>query len=165
MVFGSVLVYSQKDKLSVTTWCPEVFGFVWGIVLANFKTSFLVWAKEKWWNLCIVSCLTAGLLGVLYLKYKPVVFMGDYVLKIALGLAIILFMLFINIRISVGNRISLFLGKISYEVYLLHGIVFSLISFLMPEINSGWFVLVSIVATVILSWIVNKFSSSVIKRL
>lgn len=96
----------------------------------------------------------AVLLGVTYLKYKPVEFLGDYLLKVTLGMAILLFMLSLNSRISIGNKVSGFLGNISYEIFLLHGMAFSLISWAAAELDSGRFILVSITITVLLSvWI------------
>lgn len=101
---GSITVYCLKDRMTVTTWCPEVFGFIWGILLA------------------------------------------------------------LNVSIALGNKVSLFLGRISYEVYLIHGAVFGLMATFMPGINSGLFISLSIVITVALSWVVNLMSRPVIKK-
>lgn len=134
------------------------FGFVWGILLFKFKDSFVKWMQNKWFAKCLILCVTAGLLGISYLKLKPVVFYGDYLLKILLGISITVFMLAVNTHVCIGNRVSNFLGSISYEVYLLHGTVFGLINFIMPSIESGLFILFSIVITVVLSKLIQIFS-------
>lgn len=103
-------------------------------------------------------CLTAGVLGITYIKLKTIVFFGDYLLKIALGIAIILFILLLNTKISIGNKVSGFLGNISYEVYLLHHTVFGFIAAFEPTLISGFFIALSIVITVISSIIVHIFS-------
>ena len=90
-------------------------------------------------------------MGLCYLKFKPVVFWGDYLLKIVLGLFLLAFLLFVNTKINFGNKLSAFLGRISFEVYLTHGLVFRILDNLMPGVNSGVFILMSLLITVILS--------------
>ena len=161
---GSITVYCLKDRMTVTTWCPEVFGFIWGILLADYREWFVRTIKRKWLLINLVLCLLSGILGLSYLRFKSVLILGDYLLKIMLGLAIILFILALNVSIALGNKVSLFLGRISYEVYLIHGAVFGLMATFMPGINSGLFISLSIVITVALSWVVNLMSRPVIKK-
>lgn len=161
---GSITVYCLKDRMTVTTWCPEVFGFIWGILLADYREWFVRTIKRKWLLISLVLCLLSGILGLSYLRFKSVLILGDYLLKIMLGLAIILFILALNVSIALGNKVSLFLGRISYEVYLIHGAVFGLMATFMPGINSGLFISLSIVITVALSWVVNLMSRPVIKK-
>lgn len=73
------------------------------------------------------------LIGFLYLKCKGVPFFGDYLLKILLGMALVMLMLVVDSLLSLGSRLNAILGSISYEVYLVHGTVFSLVS----EITGG----------------------------
>lgn len=101
-------------------------------------------------------CAIAGAIGLSYLKLKTVVFWGDYILKIFLGLLIMLFLLAINTSVNIGNRVSTFLGAISYEVYLLHGMVFGLIDTMLPRLESGEFIVLSIVITVVLSTVTER---------
>lgn len=107
--------------------------------------------------------MIAGIAGVAYLKFKPVAFFGDYLLKILLGVLIITFMLAVNCRIAIGNKVCLFLGSISYEVYLIHGSVFGLLAFLTPEVSSGVFIDLSIVITVGVAWVVRTLGTQAIK--
>lgn len=94
---------------------------------------------------------------------KTVILFGDYLLKIVLGTAIIGFILLLNTKISIGNEINRFLGKISFEIYLLHGISFGFVALLFPSIKSGMFVLISICMTVIISWFVHNISQILVK--
>lgn len=158
VILFSLIVYVCKHWIERTTWCTEVFGFVWGVMLFKFKDSFVRWMQSKWFAKCLILCMIAGLLGISYLKLKPVVFYGDYLLKILLGISITVFMLAVNTHLSIGNRVSNFLGSISYEVYMLHGTVFGLVNFIMPSIESGLFILFSIIITVALSKLIQIFS-------
>ena len=93
----------------------------------------------------------SGILGLSYLKFKPVVFWGDYLLKIILGIAITAFIFEGISKLKVGNKANSFLGGISYEVYILHRSVFVLIGFLFATIQSGVFIITSILATIMLA--------------
>ena len=159
----SVAIYVLRSYISGTTWCPEVFGFVWGIVFFHIKNRFAEWMGKKWFLKCIALCVIAGMVGVVYLKLKPMIFFGDYILKILLGVLIIAFMLAVNSHVAIGNKVSLFLGSISYEVYLLHGIVFGLIAFFTPEISSGVFIGLSIVITAGVAGAVRVLAIRIVK--
>ena len=163
VIFFSITVYVCKGWINQTTWCPEVFGFVWGILFKRTKDEFTNWINRAWGMKCAMLFVIVGLLGVAYLKLKPVVFFGDYLLKTLLGLAIITFMLALNSHIKLGNRVNQFLGGISFEVYLLHGIVFGLIIYLMAETSSGVFIVSGILVTIVLSVIVHKVNRLCLK--
>ena len=108
VIIFSLTVYLCKRWIPGVTWCSEVYGFVWGIILFEFKDSFIFWIRRNWVKKCMLLCALAGIIGVSYLKFKFVVFFGDYLLKILLGLVIIIFLLSMNVRISIGNRINTF---------------------------------------------------------
>jgi len=161
IIFSSLFVYLIPNK-NFTTWCPEVYGFVFGIMLFHFKEKFISIVNNPWLIKCIFFCMLSGATGLLYLKFKYVIFFGDYVLKVFLGLLIICFMLSINRKIDMGNKVSLFLGQISYEIYLLHGCVFGLVAYLFPELESGIYICLCIVITIIVAYIVNIIARFVI---
>lgn len=158
----SVLIYCCKSKIVQTTWCPEVFGFAWGVLLAKKKGYFVKWMQRHWALKCVAFFMIAGVLGIAYLKFKPVIFWGDYFLKVLLGAAIIIFMLALNTRIEIGNKISWFLGGVSYEIYLLHGTVFAMISYFVPGMESGIFILASMVVTIGVSSITHRLSNEIL---
>jgi len=138
-----------------STWWTEVMGFVWGTLLYANYGKIKVCFQRHWWLSTVVSCLLSLTLGLLYLQSKTIVFWGDYVLKILLGLAILCFILSLNSRFRIGNRISAFLGDISFEVYLIHSPVFRLIGMIAPGLSSGWFILAAISLTVCLAAMIH----------
>ena len=158
----SLVVYFYNDYLPFG-WHVESFGFAYGILLALFKEKFKQLANKGWLVKCAVACVISLALGIAYLKFKVIVFLGDYIVKALLGLAILLFMLLLNTRVSIGNPVIRFIGKISYEVYLIHDVVFIALAAISPNMNSGLFVLSSIVLAVLLSVAVNKLSGAVLK--
>ena len=163
----SLLLYFLQQKAIITTtiWPTEIYGFVWGLLLAAHYDRFGAFGNKKWVLKVIISCCVALLLGVLYLKFKPVVFFGEYCLKIVLGLAIVAFILILNTRISIGNKIISFFGNISFEVYLVHGSVMTLLSELLGEISSGLFIFLSILVTIGIAYVLHLLSQLLLKQL
>lgn len=161
VIMYSVLIYTLKacGVIENTTWCTEIYGFVWGIILFYIKDKIIVFCRNSWMIKGTMLCLAAGVVGIAYLKVKTTPFLGDYVLKIILGLVIISFMLLLNTRINIGNKVSAYLGNISFEIYLLHHTVFGFVSILIPDLLSGYFIMLSIFGTVTLSIVAHKCSN------
>lgn len=106
------------------------------------------------------------ILGVSYLKFKMVYFGVAYLLKIVLGFALLLLLFTATSNRRFGDVISNWLGGISYEVYLSHGMVLSFASFLLPlELNSGTYILISVIAALVLSTGVHAIDKTIVKRL
>ena len=156
----SLAVYRMKPE--TTTWCPEVLGFAWGILLSCRMDSFRGWLSRGWAAKSSALCLFAACLGIAYLRWKEIPFFGDYVLKIALGMAILSFLLALNTKISIGNPVSRTLGAVSFEVYLLYGGVFFALESAFPELNSGLFILMSLLLTIALSLVAQRAGARIL---
>lgn len=163
VIAGSAIMYfvAANGYYQRPTWAPECYGFVWGIILSGINKEFRTYFVEKWKIKWGVSAVVALVLGVAFLKFKPVPFVGSYLLKIALGLAISLFVLVSNVRINYGNKVNMFLGKISFEVYLIHTVVFELLENKISWLSSGVFILLSIILTVIMAVIVHWITEKI----
>ena len=146
-------------------WWVERLGFMYGVLLAANYNKINKWIHRSWIKKTIATMIVAGILGVAYLSFKRVPFWGDYLLKIILGIAITAFMLETVSSLRVGNKVNKFLGNISYEVYLLHGIVFGVLNLIGIKFNSGVFIVGSILFTVLVSIGLQKVSKVLIKRL
>ena len=149
-------------KPETTTWCPEVLGFAWGILLSCRMDRFRGRLSRGWAAKSSALCLLAACLGIAYLRWKEIPFFGDYVLKIALGMAILSFLLALNTKISIGNPVSRTLGAVSFEVYLLHGGVFFALESAFPELNSGVFILMSLLLTIALSLVAQRAGARIL---
>ena len=164
IIMMSLFIYWIKLKgiINGTTWCTEVFGFIWGLILANYKNKIINFLNKDWSiKLTIIVCLSC-ILGVGYLKLKTILFLGDYILKILLGITIIFFLLIINVRFTFGNRISEFLGKISYEVYLTQWVVIPLINIFKIK-NSGIYILIVLFVTVVIAFFIYNVDAMILK--
>jgi peptidoglycan/LPS O-acetylase OafA/YrhL len=163
-----VIVISRVDRLTpfkiTSIWIVEPLGFAYGIIAANHGDEIKRWMGDRWGSKSVGLMVLSGVLGVAYLKFKPVAFAGDYLLKIALGLAITAFIFTVLCRVRVGNRVNRFLGSISYEVYLMHHAVFALLMLINPSgMNSGAFVVASVIVTVAFAWILKAVCGPLIR--
>lgn len=162
VVVFSLAIYFARENL-LFGWPVESMGFLYGILLAECKAWFESRACRKTFVKIAAAAILSAVFGILYLKYKHIFFAGEYLVKLALGVAILLLMLLLNTKFSVGNPVSRFLGSISYEVYLSHNAVFILLAALPVKLASGVFVTLSLVFTVAVSYVVKLCGSSIIK--
>lgn len=146
-------------------WPTESFGFLYGALLFKYKSGFEQFAAKKWGRKCFAACVLALVGGICYISLKHWAFFGDYLLKILLGMLILLFVLLWNAKISIGNAAGRFLGSISYEVYLLHSVVFGMLEALPVAWDSGFFVAASILVTILLSAAVHSASGFIFGKL
>ncbi len=165
IILFSTTMFLVGDDIGFTTWTTEIYGFIWGILLINNKHRFVEYALEKWSIKTAISCLIAAVFGVMYLKLKPIYFIGSYVLKIALGIAILTFVLVLTSRIYFGNKIVLYIGGISYEVFLCYGIAIKVMETLMPGIQSGMFIALVMIFTIAVATIVHYFANLIYYKL
>lgn len=166
IVWGSFVMFvlNKYGIISTTVWSTECIGFIWGIILASNRDRFVNYFSRKWELKWGISAVVALSLGGLYLMYKYVPYLGNYHLKIILGLAILLFVLIANIRIEFGNILNHFLGTISLEIYIVHGFVFSTLETLMEWKSSGMFIFCSIVLTIIVAWFIHLTSDLLLHK-
>ena len=113
-----------------------------------------------------ILLLLGGLLGVSYLKFKFVYFWGAYLLKIVLGFTLLLLLFTATSNRRFGDKVSDWLGSISYEVYLSHGMVLGIMVLLLPnDFNSGLFLFLAISATLLLSTCVHAIGKPIVNNL
>lgn len=68
----------------------------------------------------IILFLLSALLGILYMKYKHVFFLGGWLLRVVLAVVLLLLFSACTMNISFEGRLVQLLGNISYEFYLGH---------------------------------------------
>lgn len=140
-----------------TMWCIERIGLIWGLLTFVFFAPVKKWmGKSTMLKLCLFGILSL-ILGLLYVKgYKNVFFWGDYLLKISLGLSLIITVMLLVRRLEFGNKITRFLGSISYEIYLSHAWVMIALAHYLPDLSSGEFILLTYIVTIVLSLLVHE---------
>ena len=169
VLYGAVallilVVYAASFVLTIPLWPVESVGFLLGMLLAQYRNEVRAFLGKKWMIKCVVACIASAILGLMYIKMKHIVFLGDYIVRILLNICIQAFVLCVNYKVSVVNVLTKFLGKISYEVYLLHSVVFSFLMILPVTFGSWTFIVVSMMMAVLLSAFVEIISGRINKH-
>lgn len=165
VTLSSLLLYLFVDaEVSADAgWCFERMGLVWGLLLYRYFNWFVNWMDKQRLVKVIVFVILGGILGVLYLKYKTVFFWGAYLLKIVLGIVLIILLFTMTSNRQFGDKRSLWLGNISYEVYLSHGIVMGALAIWLPiDVNSGLFILLTVILTLAISAVIHSISKPLV---
>lgn len=148
-----------------TGWCFERIGLIWGLLLFRYFPAFINWLRKSEKSKQFVFLIIALFLGVVYLKYKSLYFWGGYTLKIMLGIALLICLALWSSRIRLNNKVLLFLGSISYEIYLIHGFFIILLhNYIKLKISSGVFIVITIVSTIMIAYLVNLVAHHLVKR-
>ena len=168
VVVSSLYLYFFVDAevSSEAGWCFERLGLVWGVLLYRYFDVVTAWMEKSRVVKVIILLLLGGFLGVSYLKFKFVYFWGAYLLKIVLGFTLLLLLFTATSNRRFGDKVSDWLGSISYEVYLSHGMVMGIMALLLPsEFNSGLFLFLAISATLLLSTCVHAIGKPIVNIL
>lgn len=168
VVVSSLYLYFfvEAEVSAQAGWCFERIGLVWGVLLYRYFGKVKEWMGKNNWAKVIILTILGGILGVAYLKYKVVYFWGAYLLKIILGLVLITLLFTATSSRQWGNRVSQWLGDVSYEVYLSHGIVMGALTWLLPKgSDSGLFIFLTVCVTLVLSDVVHRVGKPIVKAL
>jgi peptidoglycan/LPS O-acetylase OafA/YrhL len=170
VVASSLISYFAVDNPINTSklfgWPYERMGLVWGVLLYRYFDKVVAWMDTKRGMKVIALTVLGLVLGVAYLKFKVVYFWGAYLLKVVLGFTLILLLFTLTSNRQFGNRVSLWLGDVSYEVYLSHGLVMGVLAILLPPtVNSGLFILLTVATTLCLSTLVHAVAKPIVNSL
>lgn len=152
------------------SWNVEALGFMYGFLLADRKKLDCIKTTIKKHSfLCGgLSIAVALIAGIAYLKFKNVYFFGEYLLRIVLGIAILSVVLLFTYRVQIGNAATRFLGKISYEVFLIHGFVMSVLSVVSEQViklNSGVFIMLTFAFSIVFAYLFNLVNTRITKAI
>lgn len=159
------IIYSILNYiLKIDRWPVEELGFSYGIILYKNFNSIKSYVNTKFTSKLIYTTILSLVLGIFYLKCKTIWLFGEYFVRILLGISIIWFVIQITQIIKINNKILNFLGSISYEIYLLHGLVIRLL--VNTNINSSdvfiWF---TIVGTILSAFLLNILDKKITKKI
>lgn len=84
--------------------------------------------------------------------------------KITLGVALLVCLSLWSRRVNFNNKILLFLGGISYEIYLLHAVVMEMLKDHV-NVSSGVFILITVVITIVIAYLINLIAAPLVRRI
>ena len=169
-----VILYSLVGQIAndffgleniILKWQTESLGFMYGIILANIIEQFKEKVEKHYLIKIGILAAISGVLGISYLKYKYVLFTGDYILRIILGIFLIMLLFTVTIHFRMGNVFTKYLGKISYEVFLSHGFVMNVFNVMNLRVSSGIYILMVIFGTLVIATVLNKVDALIIRRI
>lgn len=148
-------------------WNVEALGFAYGYLLGSNKSMARVQRIfEKYYvKVLMLAFISSAIFGGMYLKYKTIFFLGEYLLRAVLGIALILLLFTVMYKIRLGNRINILLGGISYEVYLIHGFVICILSLTGDLLNSGLFVTLTVLLSIMIAIPLHKVNQYITSRI
>lgn len=164
VVIASSMIEYWGSSHGTGWWSFERWGLVWGLILAVWFIPVRKLIFLTRWATCGLIVVTA-IIGASYLKFKGIPFWGDYVLKVVLGLMIIWSLFAVTCRLRLGNKVAFWLGDISYEVYLSHGVIMQVLAALMPGLQSGYFILLTVSGTLLFSYIAHLIGHPMVNYL
>lgn len=166
-VFGSSLFDYFTNigvaNSSVANWPFERMGLVWGLLLYRFRKPVANFFANKQLKKTIILLIVSLVMGVAYLKFKHIVFWGEYLLKISLGFAIIAFTLCSSYGFALKGKVCMFIGGISFEIYLIHEITMRVLANTIKGSDSGVFIILTVAITIALATIINKIGKPLVK--
>lgn len=149
----SVLLFLIEKWIPITVWPVPVVGFAIGAILAVEKKEKIEKVLDDRKTLSVLLCFCIAV-GIAYLKYKRVYFVGNYLIRLILECCVIGFVLGISRKIEIRGGIRA-IGNISYEVYLIHGCVIHWLSKLVSGHSSGLFIVEVLIMTILIAEIVH----------
>lgn len=166
-----VILYSIIGRITGTLgWPTQVMGFAYGILLAVNCEKIKTVIRNHYWILLSVSFLLSVFLTLVYVgtTNRPLVI--DYVLQIIMVLGLIICMLVFTFKFKIGNKLSYMLGKISYEIFLYHGLVQNALIkldelYFQGMISSGVFVILMIFSSIFLAFIMHKVNMLLVTKI
>lgn len=165
LIYIGVVLYSMGGYFTGTGfgWYVEALGFAYGYLLGSKKCMVRVQRilEKHYVKALILAFISSAIFGFMYLKYKSVFFWGEYLLRTVLGIALIILIFTAMYRIKLGNRMSFLLGNISYEVYLIHGFVICILSLMGDFLNSGLFIVLTVLISIMIAIPLHKVDQSI----
>ena len=148
-------------------WYVESLGFLYGMLCFYYVDFFKFYIKKQFIVKISIAIFLSTVFGLLYINFKTIDIYGSYILRIVLGIIIILSLFLFTAKYRFENTLIKFLGIISYEVFLSHGLIMFLISKIIIEkfainLSSGIFIVLTFLVTIIFSYFMHRFDSKIL---
>ena len=141
-------------------WYNSTLPFIVGLIWGKYKVDIDTLLNN---NYFILLMLLTGLLFISH-HYSFLLERLDASSKYSLALAAnldnviftIFFMLVVR-KINFSNKYLLFLGKVSFELYMIHGLVMSIVGkyFFTSRLNDVIFTILVLIISIISAWLIN----------
>lgn len=147
-------------------WYPESIGLTIGIVLAYHYDRINQFFQRKVLIKTIIAFVIAFFLRYTYINYLyQYYFFGNYLYRLIMGTSIIVFIILLSVHIKLGNTFTVKLGKLSFEIFLYHGLFLKWLLTLPVTWTSNTYIAAVFICSFITAFVMNKFSSLIIRKI
>lgn len=145
-------------------WYGSTLCFSLGLIVARQKERVLIWCnKDIFKKVCYFSIILVGCF-FLFFKLSENNIIGVLIARNIASLSFVLVVILILQRYKFGNSLSMFLGKISYEIYLIHIPMISFLHseslYIKNEVLYAWMVVILSIGG---AWGINKLVGKIEK--
>lgn len=147
-------------------WYPESLGLTIGIILAYHYDKINLFFKKQVFIKTIIAFIIAFFLRYTYINYiYNYYFFGNYLYRLIMGISIIVFIVLLSTHVKLGNVFTLKLGKLSFEIFLYHGLFLKWLLTLPINWTSNTYIITVFICSFITAFVMNKLSSLIIKKI
>lgn len=165
-LIGFFIGYKLRLPSIGLTWYPESLGLCLGILISYHYDSFKNFINNKTLVKLIFLLPISLFLKFIYIDYiYQFYFWGNYVFRMTMGLSIITVIFLLCSHISVNNGISQKMGKISFEIYLYHGMFIELFQRCNVTWTSNTFIGAVLICSVLWAIVMNLLSKFILTHL
>lgn len=143
-------------------WYGSTFCFPLGVLVAIKRNKILQWCNVKVGRKLFGLGLVLIICFALFFKLPQHNLVGVIFARNMAALAFVIILIIILSKIRVGNWITVYLGRISYEIYLIHPMLIAVYRSELVYINNDCFYsLVVIMSSVILASVINRLGKAI----
>lgn len=168
VALSSVICHLAGERMwtGLVGWSVPRMGLIWGVLLYRHFGKIVEWmGRGRGWKLAMFLAAVVAFGGA-YLQFKTLHFTGGYLLRILLGAALTALLFTASFDWKLGGKVCLWLGSVSYEVYLIHGAVMRWLGgWISPGMGSGIFMVVTLAVCLGASAILHAIAKPLVWRL
>ena len=159
ILISLILMYFLKIS---ATWYKSTFAFLMGIIVAKNRENLVKWFNSKYYIKALALIVLMGICLSLG-KYFNLEVLEIFIYNIAVMLFIMVSLMIIKKLNKFENEFFKYLGKISFEIYLYHGLFIDLFKQIPINKNVGGMLI--IIFSIIVAIIMNKFDKIIINKI
>lgn len=159
-VLFTIIFRMQFEEMQ---WYVSSVSFVIGMLLAYQQEKIIRWVNKRYlWCLCsvVLGIIVFFLLGFM-IQDKSIIL--RQIVKIVCNSFFTLTVITINMKLQINNKILVFLGRISYEIYLIHKLVLRMMFGYLNTLGPAMYMVLCIALSIMLGYGIHKIDDVIIK--
>ena len=160
LVFSLVFVCVAFEMRVANPWYGSTLCFWLGLFYYMKSEMFIRFSENIFWGKIVIGIVFLGVFCTLFFMQEGI--LGNLVARNCASLIFAILVIMWLHRFSIGNMVSVWLGKYSYEIFLFHPL---LISVLRPWVKNDVLYAVMVIAGTILAAFIYRNCANFIKGL